>query len=298
MAQNNNNGKSLNEKINDVMNAKTADRTKKRSLIKLGLRGHEIDFIFAEFAKAQIGDFDFSKLTFGIEIECYNCVRTDLIYEAHLNGLEIHSEAYNHADNSRYYKIVSDGSLTGNDTNEVVSPILNGENGLQSLRTLCNALAAVNARVNKSCGLHVHIGAANISDEHYCRIFRNYQAIETAIDTFMALSRRSDNAYYCKSLRRFDFNGCTTKGDIARALGYRRYFKVNAEAYNRHHTVEFRQHQGTTDYEKISHWVKFLAALVQYSFKHDCPTCTRIEDIPFISDEEKAFFTARRAALN
>ena len=81
-------------------------------------------------------------------------------------------------------------------------------------------------------------------------------------------------------------------------MNYDRYYKVNACAYDRHRTIEFRQHQGSTDYEKISHWVKFLAALVEYSYKHDCPTCTTIEEIPFISNEEKQYFTRRRAALN
>ena len=80
-------------------------------------------------------------------------------------------------------------------------------------------------------------------------------------------------------------------------MRFDRYFKVNAVAYDRHRTIEFRQHQGTTDYEKISKWVMFLAKLVEYSFKNECPTCTTIEEIPFLNDEEKAYFTARRAAL-
>ena len=32
-----------------------------------------------------------------------------------------------------------------------------------------------------------------------------------------------------------------------------------------HKTIEFRQHQGSTNFTKISHWVKFLGKLVEWS---------------------------------
>ena len=297
MATINNNGKSLNEKINDVMNAKVSDRAKKRNLVKLGLRAHEIDFIFAQ-AKVQVGDFDFSKITFGVEIECVGFTRQSLIAAAATNGLEVRSEDYNHQDHVTRYKIVRDGSLSGENSQEVVSPVLNGTKGLESLRKLCNALASVGAQVNRTCGLHVHIGAQAMTDEHFVRIFKNYQAIETAVDTFMPESRRVNNSRWCHSLNGHDFTRCTTKRDVQSALGYDRYFKVNAEAFSRHHTIEFRQHSGTTDYAKIENWVRFLAKLVEYSYKHDCPVCRTIEEIPFLTDTEKQFFITRRNALN
>ena len=288
--------KTLNEQIADIMSENMSDRKKSNALIKLGLSKRDVKVLLS--IKAVLpGDFDFSRLTFGIEIECYNFTRNSLIVAASANGLSVRSEGYNHTDNDRYFKIVSDGSLIGENSQEVVSPILNGNNGLNSLKTLCDALASVNARVNRSCGLHVHIGAASMSDEHYCRLVRNYQAIEKAIDTFMAVSRRANNSRWCYSLQGIDFSHCTTKRQIAGAMGDR-YFKVNAVAYDRHRTIEFRQHQGSTDYTKIAAWVKFLAKLVEYSYKNDCPTCTTIEEIPFLNDEEKAYFISRRDALN
>jgi hypothetical protein len=286
----------LNEQIADIMKENMSDRKKSNKLLKLGLSKRDVKVLLS--IKAIVpSDFDFSKLTFGIEIECYNFTRNSLIDAANANGLQVRSEAYNHSDNDRYFKIVSDSSLIGENTQEVVSPILNGNNGLNSLETLCNALANVDARVNRSCGLHVHIGAANMTDEHYCRLVRNYQAIEKAVDSFMAPSRRANNSHWCHSLQGINFATCATKNDIARAMQYDRYFKVNAVAYNRHRTIEFRQHQGTTDYEKISKWVLFLAKLVEYSYKYECPTCTTIEEIPFLSSEEKQYFIMRREAL-
>lgn len=284
------------EKVNDVMNAKVSDRTKKRSLVKLGLRPHEIEVLFS--IKKTDGTFDFSKITFGVEIECYNFTRNHLINNASAKGLRVHSEGYNHTDTARYFKIVSDSSLVGENTQEVVSPILRGNDGLNSLQTLCKSLSEIDAKVNVSCGLHVHIGAANMSDAHYCRLVRNYQKIEGVIDTFMPNSRRGNNSRWCHTLQGIDFSSCTTKEDIARAMNGDRYFKVNAQAYYRHHTIEFRQHSGTTDYEKISNWVLFLAKLVEYSYQKEIENCNAIEELPFLSESEKQYFTNRRAALN
>lgn len=291
--------KSLNECINEVMNNETSQMVKRNELIKLGLCEHEVRMLLASVApvRTRKGEFDFSKITFGVEIECYNVVRQHLIETANASGLQVRSEGYNHEDNRHYYKIVSDSSLVGENTNEVVSPILKGNKGLQSLEVLCGSLNAIEAKVNRSCGLHVHIGAEKMSDEHYCRLVRNYQKLEGVIDSFMPASRRANNSRWCHTLAGINFGGCTTKRDIARAMNYDRYFKVNAIAYERHKTIEFRQHSGTTDFEKISNWVMFLARLVEYSFKNEIGECSTIEELPFLKEREKEYFINRRAAL-
>lgn len=297
---NSNNGKSLNECISDVMNEQGTRTEKRTKLIKLGLCEHEIAMLLNAFCTPTTrrkGEFDFSKLTFGVEIECYNVLRQSLIEKGAEKGLQVRSEGYNHTDNSHYYKIVSDGSLQGFNSNEVVSPILKGSKVKGSLKAICEALAECGASVNRSCGLHVHIGAASMSDEHYCRLVRNYQRLENVIDSFMPVSRRCDNNMYSHTLQGIDFSGCTSKADIARAMNYDRYYKVNSIAYDRHKTIEFRQHSGTTEYDKIINWILFLAKLVEYSYKHEITTCNSIEEIPFLKESEKLYFINRRAAL-
>lgn len=288
--------KSLNEQINDVMTMNASNATKCNELVKLGLNATEV-YLLLNTKAWQGAGFDFNRLTFGVEIECYNVIRTNLIEKGTRKGLSVRSEGYNHSDNQHYYKIVSDGSLTGNDTNEVVSPILQGNDGLNSLKRLCEALNEIDAKVNRSCGLHVHIGAANMTDKHYLNIIKNYQRLEALVDSFMPLSRRANNNGFCRSLQGFDFSRCTTKRDVYDMMNSR-YYKINGHAYFRHQTIEFRQHSGTTDYTKISMWIQFLAALVKYSEKNEITTCNSIDEIPFLNAEQKAYFNNRRTALN
>lgn len=237
------------------------------------------------------------EVTFGVEIECVDCPIDMIIREVRLNGGNIHSEAYNHNDNTTHYKIVSDGSLNGNNTAEIVSPILKGKQGLETLKTVCDSLVCIGANVNRSCGLHVHLDAKKMSITHWRNLFINYARLESIIDSFMPRSRRANNNTYCRSLAlrpRFEASifACNTVQDIC-ALFSSRYYKVNVEAYLRHKTVEFRQHSGTTDFQKIYMWLAFLQKLVAFSKHHTIENCATIDDVPFLNTTEKRYFKNR-----
>ena len=169
---------------------------------------------------------------------------------------------------------------------------------MKSLENCCKSLNEANAQVNRSTGLHVHIGAKGITDEQYVNIFINYQRLESVIDSFMARSRRMNNNCFCKSLRGFDFEDCNNRIDVALMINSR-YYKVNPESYRRHNTIEFRKHKGSTDFEKISNWVNFCMKLVAWSKKNRLESnITSIDEIPFLTAKEKRFFNSRREALN
>lgn len=214
------------------------------------------------------------------------------------NEMPFRYEGYNHTDNNHYYKFVSDSSIRGENPIECVSPVLTGKAGMKSLENCCKALNETGAQVNISTGLHVHIGAANLSDEAYINVFKNYQKLERVIDTFMARSRRANNSQWCRTLQGKNFTWCTTKSDIFDTMNGDRYFKVNACSYARHQTIEFRQHQGSTDFEKISNWVNFCAKLVAWSKKNVLSSeVTSIDEIPFLTAKEKSFFKSRAEVL-
>ena len=286
--------KSLNEEIQDIKTGKGSKTSKKEALIKLGLRKHEIDIILSDLPKQVTERF---KFTFGVEIECL--VAANVMREcATRNAMPFQYEGYNHTDNNHYYKFVSDSSIRGENPIECVSPVLTGKAGMKSLENCCKALNEANAQVNVSTGLHVHIGAQNLSDEAYVNVFKNYQKLESVIDKFMARSRRENNSRWCRSLQGKDFSFCTSKNDVYDVMSGDRYYKVNACSYSRHRTIEFRQHQGSTDFEKISNWVNFCAKLVAWSKKNVLQAeITSIDEIPFLTAKEKSFFKQRAEIL-
>ena len=195
------------------------------------------------------------------------------------------------------FKLVPDSSISGHSPAECVTPALNGSrDGFKALKSCCDSLTEAGASVNVSCGLHVHIGAENITDEHYINVFKNYQMLEDAIDSIVSASRR--NSRWCRSIRNYDFSDCTTKDDVFETLGGDRYRKVNPVAYVAHRTIEFRQHQGTVSYTKIRKWVNFLAKLVAWSEKNVLTApVSDINEVPFLTDAERSYFTGRRDAL-
>ena len=283
--------KSLSEQVNEVRESMMSKDAKCKALIKLGFTPYEVEFVLRE-SQSKTG------FTFGVEIECL-MMRSRFIERARDNRMQYEYQGYNHTDNRTFYKLVSDSSIHGDNPIECVSPILEGnDNGFESLKNCCKTLNEADAKVNRSTGLHVHIGASGMTDKWFLNIFKNYQKLESIIDTFMAPSRRRDNNTFCKSLQGYNFDyACNTIADLQRKLSSR-YYKVNPMSINRHGTIEFRQHQGTTDFEKISNWVRFCAKLVQWSKENVLSNeDLRIDNIPFITESEKAFFKSRANAL-
>lgn len=279
--------KSLKESLQEIQKSDKTIAEKKEMLIKLGLRPRDIETL--EFC----GFFNGQHLTFGVEIECL-VARDRVVRSSVGTGFNFAYEGYNHTDREGYFKFVPDGSLVGEDNIECVSPILSDtEDGFNTLKTCLTVLNRAGASVNRSCGLHVHVGLNGYKDTEIVNIYKNYQKLERLIDSFMAPSRRGD-CRWAKSILNINYDGIPTIGALQSRMYNDRYYKVNPMAYSRHHTVEFRQHQGSVDYEKISTWVKFCCKLVEWSKGHVLEAEVRdINEVPFINAEEKAFFASR-----
>lgn len=243
-------------------------------------------------------DYTFNR-RFGIEIEAYNC-RMDVLVDAlREEGILVSAENYNHTTRN-HWKLVTDSSLSGNNTFELVSPVLEGEAGLKELKKVCWVLDACGVKVNASCGLHIHFDAANFSLQTWKNIAISYKHIESVIDKFMPESRRNNN--YCRSMRNITeqkINNAQSIDNLQQvAFENTRYFKVNPQSYSRHKTIEFRQHAGSINYDKISNWVLFLNGLVTFAQQQPIASGTVLNDIPFLSDEQKSFFRLRTKKLN
>lgn len=185
--------------------------------------------------------------------------------------------AYDHRDETVQWKIVSDASVGGRGYRgaEVVSPILSGAEGFEQIKTVTRTLTAFGATVNTTCGLHVHHEGRDLMMKQLANVGEIYRVHQSVIDLMVAPSRRGNqavcggenipasmaNAYNAMSNTMIANPGnAQNMMDIA---GMSRYFKVNFHAMRAHGTIEFRQHQGTLDAEKIISWVVFTQMIVE-----------------------------------
>lgn len=213
---------------------------------------------------------------FGVEIEAYGITRIELVAELRAAGINVQDSQYTHAT-TPHWKIVSDGSLTGENTFELVSPILEGEQGLRTLKTVCLIVSGLEAKLNKTCGLHIHFDARDFNLTTWKNLFINYAKLEEQIDSFMPRSRRANNNYYCRSMKFENYESKINSVNHLQSLEAgltelrrttvqnERYYKLNIQSYWIHKSVEFRQHSGTTKFEKIKNWILFLARMIEFS---------------------------------
>lgn len=287
--------KTLKEQVNEIKSATISRNAKKSALAKLGITPYEISILLDS---ETTGSLPRTSFTFGVEIEC-DVERGAIREAAAVTGMVYEYEGYNHRDGHSYFKFTTDGSVRGDNPIECVSPVMQGTKGKSILKCAIDTLNRAGAKVNRSCGLHVHIGAQNLTQKQCANVFNNYFYLESLIDSFMAPSRRNDRNTYCRTLTDHTaLTSCESMADVRAVLNNDRYHKVNPMAYDRHRTIEFRQHQGSTDYKKILNWVMFCGKLVEWSKKNRFTAAvTSVDEIPFLTITEKKFFNKRIAAL-
>jgi hypothetical protein len=290
--------KSKVNQIFDVLKSNDTKAEKMRKIIELGISENEVEELFSIYETE-----DDVLFTLGVEIECFGVDKPKFVELCRANNVELQIEDYNHQTRS-HFKIVNDASIRGENAIECVTPVLRNNAGFDNLEKVCKALNEAGAKVNKTTGLHVHVGLQNVDFETYKNCFINYYYIEAAIDKFMSKSRRENQNQYCLSLKNMNIDciiEAQTKEEIEIALGCRRYYKLNPVSYKRHNTLEFRQHQGTTDYTKIYRWLQFVTTFVSWSKKHRLDHfVNEIDDIPsgIIDKRFKKYYNKRAVELN
>ena len=312
----------MNEQIQSILNENGTKTSKIQKLLSLGLTRRQVadlvangnyGFVQNVYKRMMQGmtqsaaqaaatvlpqlDYTFNR-NFGIEIEAYNCTRERLARELNAAGIRVQVEGYNHTDHADHWKLVTDSSLSGNDTFELVSPILHGEQGIEELEKVCWVLDLCNAKVNDSCGLHVHMDAAEFDLQTWKNLIITYKRLEKVIDNFMPQSRRDNR--YCQALTTISettINRASHIGELRAAFDYDRYHKINLEAYVRHRTVEFRQHGGSTNFTKMSAWIHFLAKMITFAKQGKVKNNTTLQNIPFLTESEKLYFRLRTKKL-
>jgi len=205
-------------------------------------------------------------LTFGIEIECVGVNTTTAKQALEAAGIVCENNGYNH--NTRpFWKVVTDGSLSSRDGScEVVSPVLNGTDGLTEVRTVMAVLRTAGARINESCGMHIHIGVDQLTQTHQTRIIRAYGKWSWAF-TGLILQRRVNNRWAqlrsATGTERLATEWENSSDARSTASRHDRYYAFNIASYQRHGTFEMRAHHGSLNGMNASAWVALHTAFFE-----------------------------------
>jgi hypothetical protein len=209
---------------------------------------------------------------YGIEIEFTGIDRQAAASVVRAAGIDVAAEEYNH--NIRgYWKIITDSSCGL----EAVSPPLEGEEGLEQIKKVCAALKGAGAKVNKDCGVHVHMEATDFTLDNFKNLFKYWAKFEDVFDSLMPASRRLQDNTYCRSNLKAIANNAQNHAIACERIFERidamqtiddikdiyptRYYKLNPHSYWRYGTIEVRHHNGSLDGEKLTNWVRLIDGL-------------------------------------
>lgn len=175
---------------------------------------------------------------------------------------------------------VSDGSLPDGGF-EIVTAPAGGDLFLDQIEDICRELNAADAEVDKSCGLHVHVDARDLS--YYCltRLIRIYAHVEPVLFRMVPKSRR-DNQYCEPCGQRYLTHAKGPKASVIQATYgepagryfpttrkskyvQARYAAMNLHSYFLRGTVELRLPNGTTNAAKITSWGVLWASIVEFA---------------------------------
>ena len=216
--------------------------------------------------------------TFGIEIETSGAMIADIKRELSNRGI-------------KGCDVKPDGTPAV-DAEIVLPPLADCQVAFEYLQSVCDAIAATGATVNRSCGLHVHISNAPLADgsnpstftgdsiAHKERtgrylsrhgepldavavkdIMTRYTAQQSTVDSMLPASRRGNR--YCMPLNTRVIDAANTLDELTRAT-HGKFSTINLTTWSRG-TIEFRQHSGTIDAAKIWNWVQFILNLVNWT---------------------------------
>jgi len=244
---------------------------------------------------------------FGIELEMSSGANMTPDYLAHdLNsGSRYQVQAHDYGsgrETVNYWKIVPDSSIVCNQSQpdcnkfELVSPPLGRGEGLAEVHGILSKVANMNIKVNKSMGFHVHVNVSHFSTPQLVKVCQQFVKYEAVMDLLMPPSRRTgseeSNRYFASNRQQVQNMAGNSRRSVIDTLancedleslvytmngatdGSGRYFKLNLQnlVTGRQPTIEFRQHSGTFEYEKVRAWIRFCVLLSFNAARLRAPT--------------------------
>ena len=146
-------------------------------------------------------------------------------------------------------------SARGHEACEFVSPVFKGAEGLRKLLADVAAIRAMGAKVNKSCGLHIHVGFDKNNSELVEKLATLVSNFEKAIYASTGTKAR-ERGRWCNGLNRYG-----NAGNAVQASQRCRYHVCNFAT--RLPTVEFRAFAATLNAVKLAGYVRLCVGLVE-----------------------------------
>lgn len=194
----------------------------------------------------------------GVEIECIVPLDSlDLYYDDYPDTAELEDAVISslvcQLRDARIpnVEIKSDGSLRyDDDCYGVEFTILFTRDNKKPLEQLCALLSGLNAHVNRSCGLHVHLDCRDLID--------GTKKMNNRLASIRAkrLGNCLDLLYRMVPQSRRENNYC--RPSVSGLKNCSRYYAVNRTSLRKHKTIEIRLHSGTTNFNKISNWIDLI----------------------------------------
>lgn len=278
---------------------------------------------------------------YGFEIECFGLTQDEVASAIRsVEGLEYGGHFPYHGSrrlglrcsengNGHLWVSENDGSLAGlrgpdNRGHEVISPVMEGEEGLRVAGRVMTALSRAGAKVNKQCGLHTTFGIENSSarfrrmsakKKAQCivNIGEAYDYFMQGFDSLVSPSRRfhhHNSSNYASPVYLMGGNHYAQPRDDPQRVvryGFNRGY-LNIESFLSKGIIEFRQHNGTLNRWKIYNWSLLLQRLVQWALNdrhtnHGCdlrqfpPTLDGLMDMLAVGSDLRRALTERAAEL-
>merc|ERR1711871_1596082 len=149
-----------------------------------------------------------SKTTFGIEVELSTPSTSSSVFD-HLSSRNVRCQILNKSQvaPSGYWKITHDSSIRcsvdqpNGELVEIVSPVLCGGDGLSELHRGLQMLKSLSPSVNRSMGVHIHIGLDQFLFGGIRKICQQFVKHESSFDLMVPPSRRGNKNRYAMSNR-------------------------------------------------------------------------------------------------
>jgi len=211
------------------------------------------------------------------ECECNECEGTGSLGTSRLKI----SDHFRKDNRIKFTSIKQDGSLRPDSGFRGVEiTVLTRLSDPSNLLAVCQILNKLGAKVNKSCGLHVHLDQRGKTEEEVLAIGKAFSRAMPVMVAMVPESRRSNT--YCQA-------------SVSKLSGDR-YHAVNLTAFKRHKTIEVRLHSATTDFNKIMNWARFMKAVSVSRIPKVCADINALTEYVNI-DQDLMEYIGQRTAL-